>query len=322
MQITPLRNRPQQETIPGPAATPTPEQRPLPAGRDDTSAAEACLLFSCPAHREVIPAVTQFLYGQGADITSLEEHWTDIDEGLLFMRIGFHTRRLRRTRVSLESAFARCIGAPFNMDWRIGYADRKKRVAILVSRYDHALMELLWQWSRGLLPCEMTMVISNHEDLRPAVENFGIPFHVVPMTAQTRADGERQMLKLLEGKTDLVVLARYMQILSQDFLGYYPNRVINIHHSFLPAFKGANPYRQAHERGVKLIGATAHYVTAELDNGPIIEQDVQRVSHRRGIEQLRELGEHIERGTLARAVRWHLEDRVIVHDNRTLVFYG
>jgi formyltetrahydrofolate deformylase len=193
-------------------------------------------------------------------------------------------------------------------------------VAILVSRHDHAMLELLWEWRRGDLPCEATQVISNHPDLRGAVEPFGIPFHHVPNARDGRGPAEAAMHSLLEGRTDLVVLARYMQIVSPDFVRRFENRLINVHHSFLPAFAGADPYRQAYERGVKIVGATAHYVTAELDAGPIIEQDVGRVSHRHAVEDLRRMGRDLERRVIARAVRWHCEDRVIVHENKTVVF--
>jgi formyltetrahydrofolate deformylase len=181
------------------------------------------------------------------------------------------------------------------------------------------MMELLWRWSRGSLPCDIVAVISNHEDLRASVESFGVPFHVVPVTAATKAEAEAQVEALLGG-VDLIVLARYMQILSADFTARWPHRIINIHHSFLPAFVGANPYQQAYDKGVKLIGATAHYVTADLDQGPIIEQDVERVSHRDEVPTLREMGQDVERQVLARAVRWHLEDRILVHGNKTIVF--
>jgi formyltetrahydrofolate deformylase len=178
----------------------------------------------------------------------------------------------------------------------------------------------LWQAERQTLPTDITMVVSNHETLRPAVERFGVPFHCVPVTAEGKGQAEARALELLEGQADLIVLARYMQVLSADFVERFPERIINIHHSFLPAFVGARPYRQAYRRGVKIIGATAHYVTAELDAGPIIDQDVVRVDHRRSAADLRELGRSIERAVLARAVRWHLEDRIIVHENKTIVF--
>jgi formyltetrahydrofolate deformylase len=191
---------------------------------------------------------------------------------------------------------------------------------VLVSRHDHALLDLLWNWRRGDLRAEIPIVVSNHPDLRAAVESFGVAFLHVPNVPALRAEAEARMLAALEGKADLVVLARYMQVLSPGFVDRFPGRIINIHHSFLPAFAGADPYRQAYERGVKIVGATAHYVTAELDGGPIIDQDVARVSHRDSVEDLRALGRDLERRVLFRAVRWHCEDRVLVHGNKTIVF--
>jgi formyltetrahydrofolate deformylase len=189
-----------------------------------------------------------------------------------------------------------------------------------VSKHDHALMELLWRATRNELPGRVTMVISNHRDAEPAVTALGVPFHHVPVTPATKAESEARILALLEGQADVVALARYMQIVSPAFISHFPNRIINIHHSFLPAFVGANPYQRAFDRGVKLIGATAHYVTEELDAGPIIEQDVGRVSHRDSVRDLIELGRDLERRVLANAVRWHLEDRILVHGNKTVVF--
>jgi formyltetrahydrofolate deformylase len=194
-------------------------------------------------------------------------------------------------------------------------------VALLVSKQDHCLLELLWHWRAGDLDAELALVVSNHADLRATVEASGLPFHHVPVTRENKPEAEARILALLaDAGTELVVLARYMQILSADFVARYPRRVINIHHSFLPAFVGANPYAQAYARGVKLIGATAHYVTEELDAGPIIEQDVQRVGHRHEVADLVRIGRHVERSVLARAVRWHLEDRVLVYGNKTVVF--
>jgi len=189
-----------------------------------------------------------------------------------------------------------------------------------VSRHDHAMLELLWNSKRGDLPAEVTLVVSNHPDLRAAVEAFGVHFEHVPNAPAGRHRAEERMLGLLEGRADLVVLARYMQIVSPAFIARFPHRIINIHHSFLPAFAGADPYRQAFDRGVKIVGATAHYVTEELDAGPIIEQDVGRVSHRDSVEDLKALGRDLERRVLARAVRWHAEERIIVHENKTVVF--
>ena len=205
------------------------------------------------------------------------------------------------------------------MDWRFAYADRRKRTALLASRDDHCLLDLLWRWRRGELETDIVCVVSNHPDHAADVAGFGVPYHHVPVTHDAKAEAEAQILEHLAG-VDLVVLARYMQILSRDFLDRLSVPVINIHHSFLPAFVGADPYRRARERGVKIIGATAHYVTEELDAGPIIEQDVARVSHRQGVEELERIGRDIERVVLGRAVAWHLQDRVLVHENRTVVF--
>lgn len=280
----------------------------------------ARLLIACPDRPGIVSAVTAFLFHHGANITALDQHTTDPVGGRFFMRLEFQTPHLDVSNAQLETAFADAVAAPFAMEWRISYAAAPKRVAILVSRHDHALLELLWRWSRGQLPCKIEMVIGNHPDLKSACESFAIPFHHVPMPADRKPEAERAMLALLGDRVDTVVLARYMQILSADFVNRFPNRIINIHHSFLPAFAGADPYQQAADRGVKLIGATAHYVTAKLDEGPIIEQDVTRVSHRFQTRELRELGRDVERTVLARAVKWHLEDRIIVYGHRTIVF--
>ncbi|WP_276955407.1 formyltetrahydrofolate deformylase [Allomeiothermus silvanus] len=280
----------------------------------------ARLLITCPDRPGIVAAVSTFLFNHGANITDLQQHSTDPEGGTFFMRLEFQTPHLDVSRGVLERAFAEAVAERFAMEWRFAYAEEPKKMALLVSRYDHALLEVLWRWSRGELPAKVSMVISNHPDLEPAVRAFGLPYHHVPVSKENKAETEASILELLEGQADLVVLARYMQILSADFVSRFPHRIINIHHSFLPAFVGASPYRQAYERGVKLIGATAHYVTEELDQGPIIEQDVARVSHRHSVEDLVELGRDLERQVLARAVRWHLEDRIIVHGNKTVVF--
>ncbi len=286
----------------------------------DARETTARLLIRCADRPGIVAAVSNFLYNHGANINALDQYSTDPEGGVFFMRLEFQTPHLDLSRPVLERAFADAVAKRYDMAWRMSYAAEEKAVALLVSKYDHALLEVLWRWLRGELPARVTMVISNHADLREAVERFGVPFHYVPVTRETKPEAEARMLDLLDGQADLVVLARYMQILSEAFVGRYPNRIINIHHSFLPAFVGADPYRQAYERGVKLIGATAHYVTADLDEGPIIDQDVRHVSHRHSVQTLKELGQDIERTVLARAVRWHLEDRVIVHENKTVVF--
>jgi formyltetrahydrofolate deformylase len=230
-----------------------------------------------------------------------------------------HLDGLDSNRAQLEQGFAR-VGERFEMRWRIWYACDRKRVAVLASRHDHCLLDLLWRWRRGELDCEVVGVLSNHSELAPLVEPFDVSFHHVPVPPGGKPEAEARMLDLLGGKVELVVLARYMQILSGDFLDRVGCPVINIHHSFLPGFVGADPYARARDRGVKLIGATAHYATVELDEGPIIEQDVIRVTHRHGAQELERIGRDIERVVLARAVQWHLEDRILVHENRTIVF--
>jgi formyltetrahydrofolate deformylase len=283
-------------------------------------ATTARLLITCADRPGIVSAVTGFLYTHGANINTLDQHTTDPEGGAFFMRLEFHTPHLDLSRGALEKNFQEVVANNFGMSWNISYAADRKKTAVLVSKYDHALMELLWRWKRGELYTDLTMVISNHEDLRDAVESFGIPFHHVPVTPETKEEAEAEMLRLLDGQADLVVLARYMQIITPKFIDSFPERIINIHHSFLPAFVGANPYLRAYDRGVKLIGATAHYVTEELDAGPIIEQDVLRVSHRDTVPDLKRIGEDIERHVLARAVKWHLEDRIITFGNKTVVF--
>jgi formyltetrahydrofolate deformylase len=280
----------------------------------------ATLLIKCPDRPGIVAAISTFLFGHGANITDLDQHSTDEHPDVYFMRLELQTAGLDVSLDALRAEFEQHVAAPFSMKWRLGGTSNRKRIAVLVSKHDHALMELLWEGKRGDLAADLAMVVSNHPDLRSAVEAFGVPFHHVPNSKDRRAEAEARMLELLEGSADVVVLARYMQIVSGEFVARFPNRIINIHHSFLPAFAGADPYRQAWHRGVKIVGATAHYVTAELDAGPIIEQDVARVSHRHAVEDLKRMGRDLERRVLARAVKWHCEDRVIVHENKTVVF--
>ena len=278
------------------------------------------LLITCRDQPGIVAAVSGLLCRFGANITALDQHTTDPDHGHFFMRVAF----LLPADTELDAvraAFAREVASDFAMDWYLRDADEPKRTAILVSRPQHALLELLWRWSRGELPADMAGVISNHPDHRQAVADFGLPFVHIPVDPADKAATEARIRdELTHWQVELVVLARYMQILSPEFVAAFAGRIINIHHSFLPAFAGADPYRQAFERGVKLIGATAHYVTDELDAGPVIEQDVIRVSHRDTVTHLRQRGQEIERSVLARAVRWHLEDRLVVWGNRTMVF--
>jgi formyltetrahydrofolate deformylase len=284
-----------------------------------STAHTARLLITCADRPGIVQAVSSFLYHHGANITALDQYATETQGGTYFMRVEFALERLQDSREVIMRAFGETVAAQYQMNWRMTMVSQPKKMGILVSKYDHALLELLWRWSRGLLPCEITHVVSNHEDLREAVERFGVPFTVVKVTKDNKPEAEAQIHELMAGN-DVLVLARYMQILSGDFVDRWPMKIINIHHSFLPAFVGADPYRQAYDKGVKLIGATAHYVTADLDQGPIIEQAVERVNHRYSVADLRELGEDVERNVLTRAVRWHLEDRVIVHGNKTIVF--
>ena len=280
----------------------------------------ARLLVQCLDRPGIVAAVSQFLFQHGANIMQADQYSTAGGEGRFFLRVEFQTGALDCPVEALAGAFGAEIAPCFAMEWRLA-AVHRPRVAILASRTDHCLLELLWRWRGGELPIEIPVVVSNHEALRSDVEVFGVPFQVLPVTADTRPAQEAVLRALLRAeRVELVVLARYMQILSGGFIAEYPARIINIHHSFLPAFAGADPYGQAFERGVKIIGATAHYATEELDDGPIIEQDVVRVSHGDSRDSLVRLGREVERSVLARAVLWHVEDRVFVHENRTIVF--
>ncbi|WP_289115020.1 formyltetrahydrofolate deformylase [uncultured Psychrobacter sp.] len=279
----------------------------------------ATLLIKCKDQAGIVQAVSEFIHRYGANIITLDQYSTAHEGGQYFMRLEFALAGLSDIIDNFEASFAHTVAKRHNMDWRLHNNATKTKVGILVSKFDHALLDLLWRHQRGLLDCDITCVVSNHPDLRQAVENFGITFHHVPVTKENKVEAEEQIHKLMAGN-DLLVLARYMQILSADFVKRWPMQVINIHHSFLPAFVGADPYRQAYDKGVKLIGATAHYVTAELDQGPIIEQDVHRVTHRQGVTELRAIGRDIERNVLARAVNWHVQNRVIVAGNKTVVF--
>ena len=293
---------------------------PAPAAPETRRAGITRLLISCPDRAGIVAAVSQFLNEAGANIVSADQYSTDPAGGAFFMRNEFHLPLSEEERPAFEARFASEVGDPFGMDWHMWDATKPKRVAVLVSKYDHCLLDLLWRWRRGQVEADIPFVASNHPDLRGDVEAFGLPYHHVPVAKGEKPAAEAKLLELLEGKVDLVVLARYMQILSGDFLAKVGVPVINIHHSFLPAFAGAGPYERAKERGVKLIGATAHYVSEELDAGPIIEQDVIRVTHRDDAATLTRLGADIERTVFARAVQWHCEDRVLVHGNTTIVF--
>jgi formyltetrahydrofolate deformylase len=277
------------------------------------------LLISCPDGPGIVAAVSSFLFELGANIVHSDQYSTHPEHGMFFMRIAFHLPELVGHRTEFEARFAK-LAQRFEMDWRVSYAHERKRVAVMASYEDHCLFDLLWRHRRGELEADVKLVISNHERFRGEVESLGVPYHYIPVTKDTKPEAEAQALELLAGQVDVVVLARYMQILSRDFLERVGCAVLNIHHSFLPAFAGADPYRRAYERGVKLIGATAHYVTEELDAGPIVDQDVQRVGHGYTVEDLVRLGRDVERVVLARALHSHLDDRVLVHKGRTIVF--
>lgn len=279
----------------------------------------ARMLISCPDRPGIVSTVSQFLYEHGANIVQSDQYTMNPEGGMFFIRFEFDLDDLDKQLPTIVEDFAR-IADRFEMKWHTFRASRKKKIAVFVSKEDHCLMEILWQWKSGDLDADIAMVVSNHETMREQVEQFGIPYHYVPVTPDTKADVEKKHLELVLGKVDLIVLARYMQIIPPKFIEEFPNRIINIHHSFLPAFIGGSPYAQAYKRGVKIIGATAHYVTEELDAGPIIEQDVQRVTHRDSVDSLKRIGRTIEKVVLAKAIKWHLEDRIIVHKNKTVVF--
>ncbi len=287
-------------------------------GEDRRKVATMRLIVSCPDRPGIVSAVSGFLFEAGANIVRSDQFSSDPTDGTFFLRMEFTFPE--DGRQELAERFGLALAERFEMTWRLWHAESPKRVAVMVSRYDHCLQELLWRWRRDELGGEIVTVVSNHEDLRETVEAFGLPFHHVPVTKATKPEAEAKALELLAGQCDLVVLARYMQILTGDFLERVGVPVINIHHSFLPAFAGAGPYERAKERGVKLVGATAHYVTEELDAGPIIEQGVTRVTHQDDVDALIEKGADVERSVLGRAVRWHCEDRVLSHANTTVVF--
>ena len=290
---------------------------PIPTESD--SAPLHRLLVSCPDGPGIVAALTAFLRDEGANIVNSDQHSTDPRGGTFFMRIEFDLDLPEGDRASFEGRFGE-VAERFEMRWRVSHRDRPKRIAVLVSREEHCLLGLLLRGRRGEIEGNVQFVASNHADLRDDVLSFGLPYHHIPVPKGEKRAAEQQLLELLAGRVDLVVLARYMQILSGEFLNEVGVPLINIHHSFLPAFPGSGPYQRAKDRGVKLIGATAHYVTEELDAGPIIEQDVIRVSHSDDVPALVRLGADIERSVLDRAVQRHCEDRVLVHENTTVVF--
>ncbi|MGY2085416.1 formyltetrahydrofolate deformylase [Blastococcus sp. SYSU DS0539] len=276
------------------------------------------LVVRCPDRPGIVAVLSGLMADVGANITESQQHSSDPSGGTFTLRLEFVLAGLATRRPELEQRLA-ALAEQWQLAWRLVEAAHRPTVAVFVSRTDHVLQELIYRVRAGDLRAEIVAVISNHPDLEPVAAAAGIPFHHVPVTPGTKAAAEARALELV-GDVDLVVLARYMQIVSPEFCARFPERLINIHHSFLPAFVGANPYQAAHDRGVKLIGATAHYVTAELDAGPIIEQEVARVDHRATVEDMRRVGRYVERQVLAQAVTWHVEDRVIVEGDRTIVF--
>jgi formyltetrahydrofolate deformylase len=290
-----------------------------PRRRSDPVSDQIVITLSCADRPGIVRGVVDFFYRHGCDIVESNQ-FGDSTSGLFFMRIQMRTSEETPEVGELDGAFAD-VAAEFSMSYRLADLSRPTRLLIMVSKFDHCLQDLLYRWSSGLLPVEIPVIVSNHPDLRPLAAWYGIEFVHLPVTAATKPDAETALLDLVaRHDIDLVVLARYMQILSADLCKELDGRAINIHHSFLPSFKGANPYRQAHDRGVKLVGATAHYVTSDLDEGPIIEQNVARVDHQASVQDLVALGRDTEAHTLARAVLWHAQHRVLLNGHRTVVF--
>ncbi|WP_406146783.1 formyltetrahydrofolate deformylase [Streptomyces sp. NBC_01012] len=284
----------------------------------DTVAEQYVLTLSCPDKQGIVHAVSSYLFMTGCNIEDSQQ-FGDHDTGLFFMRVHF-SADATVTVDKLRASFA-AIGESFRMEWQIHRASERMRIVLMVSKFGHCLNDLLFRSRTGALPVEIVAVVSNHTDFAELVASYGIPFRHIPVNKENKAEAEAQVLELVRGENvELVVLARYMQVLSDDFCKQLSGRIINIHHSFLPSFKGAKPYHQAHARGVKLIGATAHYVTADLDEGPIIEQEVERVGHGVTPDQLVAVGRDVECQALARAVQWHAERRILLNGRRTVVF--
>ena len=279
----------------------------------------ATLLITCPDARGIVAAIAEFLYQHNANILHADQH-LDSENNLFLMRVEWDAAGFNLDETAFKQSFA-AIAAKFSMVWQLKLSQHKTRVAIMVSQYDHCLADLLHRYKNGELHCEIPLIISNHRDTEALAKFYGVDFHHIEVSKDNKPQAEAAQFKLFEQyNIDLIVLARYMQILSPDFVARYPQRVINIHHSFLPAFVGAKPYHRAFERGVKLIGATAHYVTEVLDEGPIIEQDIDRISHRDQVEDLIQKGRDLERAVLAKAVRWHIENRILLYANKTVIF--
>jgi formyltetrahydrofolate deformylase len=281
--------------------------------------ATGILLVSCPDQPGIVAAVASFVAAHGGNVIDLQQH-TDHTDGAFFQRVEFELDHVDLERAEVASAFAP-VADRYSMQWSVRFSDERMRMGVLASKEQHCLHDLLNRWRTGELPVDLSVVVSNHPDHADLAAWFGVPYHHLPILEGDKGAQEAQVRSVLEDQAvDLVVLARYMQVLSSDFCATWPERIINIHHSFLPAFQGARPYHQAHERGVKLVGVTAHYATPELDDGPIIDQDVIRVSHRDDVDDLRRKGRDLEVAVLARAVRAHASHRVLVYGRRTVVF--
>ncbi len=279
----------------------------------------AILLLSCPDRKGVVARVSGFVFEHGGNILHADEHG-DHDSNTFLMRVEFDPSELSLSLGDFAAQFTP-LAQELDLHWRLAMSETRARMAILVSRYDHCLVDLLYRHQNGELPCDIPCVVSNHPDSQAIAAFYRVPFFLVPLGKENKRAAEQQILPMLHRhNVDFIVLARYMQVLSEEFVNAYPQRIINIHHSFLPAFVGAKPYHQAFERGVKLIGATSHYVTNVLDDGPIIEQDVARVSHRDSVDDLIQKGRDLEKVVLSRAVRWHIENRVLLYGNKTVVF--
>jgi len=280
----------------------------------------AILLVSCPDQRGIEASIADFIFRANGNILHADDH-QDREQNLFLMRVEWDLDGFAVDMREFAAAF-QPIADRFHMQWRVALSANRPRVAILVSKYMHCLVDLLYRHETGELACDIPLLIANHSDAQRWADFYKIPLHIIPVTKETKPEAERQQVRLLrEHGVDLVILARYMQILSRDFIAAYPShRIINIHHSFLPAFMGGHPHQRAFERGVKLIGATSHYVTEMLDDGPIIEQDVVRISHRDTLDDLIQKGRDLERAVLSRAVRWHIENRILLYGNKTVIF--
>lgn len=279
----------------------------------------ATLLITCPDAKGIVASIANFLHKHNANILHADQH-QDAENSLFLMRVEWDLNQFNLDEASFAQHFE-AVATKFSMHWQLKFSEHKPRLALMVSQYDHCLIDLLHRHKQGELACEIPLIISNHEDTKPLAQFYGIDFHRIVVNKDNKAEAEAAQFKLFDDyKIDLIVLARYMQILSSDFVARYPQQIINIHHSFLPAFIGAKPYHRAFERGVKLIGATAHYVTEVLDEGPIIEQDIARISHRDQVEDLLQKGRDLERVVLSRAVRWHIDNRILTYANKTVIF--